>query len=79
MADIKIDLRGLSLVEVCKNYPEQVAAAIEQHHIDDQKPSTNSAMVPCNCWAVDSRGGKPCVQGFGGKCGAVACRIARHQ
>jgi len=44
MADIKIDLRGLSLVEVCKNYPEQVAAAIEQHHIDDQKPSTNNAM-----------------------------------
>ena len=39
----------------------------------------NSAMVPCNCWAVDSRGGKPCVQGFGGKCGAVACCIARHQ
>ena len=39
----------------------------------------NSAMVPCNCWVVDSRGGKPCVQGFGGKCGAVACRIAQHQ
>jgi len=39
----------------------------------------NIAMVPCNCWFVDSRGGKPCVQGFGDKCGAVACRIARHQ
>lgn len=31
MEGLNIDPRGLSLVDVCRLYPEQVAAAIERH------------------------------------------------
>lgn len=31
MSEFKIDLHGMTLVDVCKAYPEQVAKAIEQH------------------------------------------------
>jgi NADH pyrophosphatase NudC (nudix superfamily) len=32
MATLDIPLRGMTVVEICRAYPEQVAAAIERHN-----------------------------------------------
>lgn len=41
MAELKIDLRGMTLAEICRAYPEQVAAAIEPH-IKESAPSAST-------------------------------------
>ena len=51
MSEIKIDLNGMSLLDVIKAYPEQVLQAIEQHNEEAQKTPTNNRSdgIPHNC------------------------------
>jgi hypothetical protein len=45
MATLDIPLRGMTVVEICRAYPEQVAAAIERHNSEvAPSASANIAM-----------------------------------